>query len=131
MIAPGLHIGAVMGSGIYIAMYSETNLYAENPIVFVVLFGLMATKVTNKLIVSHGSETCSYSCVMLISTVSFRAKGFEPLIFEERISEHSLLGLNSVDCREKPSLFAKLGFMRRECKAKRFAIGTRFDVDFI
>lgn len=57
VIAPVLHIGAVMGSGVYIALNSEAEIYQQNPIVFVILFGLMATKVTNKLIVAHMSKS--------------------------------------------------------------------------
>ncbi|XP_059080122.1 choline/ethanolaminephosphotransferase 1-like [Tigriopus californicus] len=57
IIAPVIHIGAVLLSGLYVAKYSVEDIFENNPIIFVILFGLMATKVTNKLIVAHMSKS--------------------------------------------------------------------------
>ena len=52
MITPVLPIMMVIVPGVVIASNSSENVFEENPILFIVTWGIMAAKVTNKLIVS-------------------------------------------------------------------------------
>ena len=51
MISPVFPISFVLLNGAYIAYSSEQRVYEDNPILFIFTFGLIASKITNKLIV--------------------------------------------------------------------------------
>ncbi len=57
MITPVIPITLTVVSGLIIANYSTENVFEENPILFIVTWGLMAAKVTNRLIVAHMSKS--------------------------------------------------------------------------
>ncbi len=67
MITPVIPIFLVVLPGLLIASNSSENVFEENPILFVVTWGIMAAKVTNRLIVAHmsKSELSSFDVTML------------------------------------------------------------------
>ena len=52
VVAPIIPIAMTIVPAIYISVNSEQNLYEDNPILYNLTFGLIGSKITNKLIVS-------------------------------------------------------------------------------
>lgn len=57
VIAPIFHIGAVILLGLLIALKSKSQVYQTNPNIYVLAFGMLAAKITNKLVVAHMTKS--------------------------------------------------------------------------
>lgn len=53
VIAPILPLFLVLAPGVYIAVNSQSEVYENNPILYILVFGIIGSKITNKLIVSY------------------------------------------------------------------------------
>uniref|UniRef100_UPI00398F607F cholinephosphotransferase 1 isoform X3 n=1 Tax=Pristiophorus japonicus TaxID=55135 RepID=UPI00398F607F len=53
VLSPALHIGLVLTMAIMIYKKSTTGLFENHPCLYVLMFGCVASKVTNKLVVAH------------------------------------------------------------------------------
>ena len=57
VITPVIPLFLVIGPGVYIACNSEEGVYEASPILYALTFCLIASKITNKLIVAHMSKS--------------------------------------------------------------------------
>lgn len=57
VLSPAFPIGILMASGIYIWLNSPTNVFEHHPVLFAMTFGLAASKLSNKLVISHMSRS--------------------------------------------------------------------------
>ena len=55
MLSPVIPFAMVLGPAIIIAAKSEENIYGTSPAVYIMTFGLIAAKVTNRLVVSFNT----------------------------------------------------------------------------
>lgn len=53
VLSPGIPLVSVIISGYVISQKSVTMMYENHPVLFIVTFGVVAAKVTNKLVVSY------------------------------------------------------------------------------
>ena len=64
VLSPAIPAALVFLPGIVLAVFSKEHIYQENPIIFILTFGLMFAKITNKLIVSAcqlNKRECAYT----------------------------------------------------------------------
>ena len=57
MLTPVIPLGLVISSGVLIALHSTEQIYHKHPILYIITFGFMTAKITNKLIVSDDQQT--------------------------------------------------------------------------
>jgi len=57
VLTPAVPLLLVVGSGTYIAVNSTEDVFGQHPILYIISFGLICTKITNKLIVAHMSKS--------------------------------------------------------------------------
>ncbi|XP_078423788.1 cholinephosphotransferase 1-like isoform X1 [Cetorhinus maximus] len=57
VLSPSLHIGLVIIMAIMIYKKSTTRLFEDHPCLYVLMFGCVASKITNKLVVAHMSKS--------------------------------------------------------------------------
>ncbi|XP_038051111.1 cholinephosphotransferase 1-like isoform X2 [Patiria miniata] len=60
VIAPALHIGFIILLAVIIKQKSHTGLYENQPCIYLLMFGTVAAKITNKLVVAHMSQSVVY-----------------------------------------------------------------------
>ena len=66
VIGPIVPLCFVIVPGVYIAVNSEELLYENNPILFNLVFGLIGSKITNKLIVSVNIAVHTQNILMVV-----------------------------------------------------------------
>ncbi|XP_022083677.1 cholinephosphotransferase 1-like [Acanthaster planci] len=95
VIAPALHIGFVILLAVIIKQKSRTGLYDNQPCIYLLTFGLVASKITNKLVVAHMTK----SAMDLLDTV-FIGPGllFLNQYFDTPLPEHLLLWIALIYC---------------------------------
>ncbi|XP_077994964.1 choline/ethanolaminephosphotransferase 1-like [Glandiceps talaboti] len=88
VIAPGFHIGTVMLLEIMIMLKSPSHVYENHPCLYILTFGMVAAKVTNKLVVAHMTKSeMSYLDTAMIGPGLL----FFNQYFDTPISEYYLL----------------------------------------
>ncbi|XKL66012.1 hypothetical protein PGB90_009432 [Kerria lacca] len=84
VLSPGIPLLSVIVSGYVISQKSVTNMYEEHPVLFIITLGVVAAKVTNKLVVAHmtKSEMELLDSSMLGATALFLNQYFNCIIPE-------------------------------------------------
>lgn len=57
VLSPGLHIGLIIILAVMIYKKSATQLFQQHPCLYVITFGFVSAKITNKLVVAHMSKS--------------------------------------------------------------------------
>jgi len=57
VLSPVIPFSLVLAPAIFIAFYSKGNVHEANPAMYVMMFGLVAAKVTNRLVVAHMTKS--------------------------------------------------------------------------
>lgn len=57
MISPVIPFGLVVVPAFIIAQKSTENVFSENPAFYIMAFGMVAAKVTNRLVVAHMTKS--------------------------------------------------------------------------
>jgi len=88
VVSPIIPLSFVILPSFYIAYHSQANILENHPILFIMTYGIMASKATNKLIVAQmtKSDLDMFDTVFLSSIVMWINQSKEPLI-----SEYNLL----------------------------------------
>jgi len=90
VITPIIPITMVVAPGLVIATNSSEQVFEASPILFILTWGIMAAKVTNKLIVAHMSKSeLSNNDVVLLVPLAFLLRSYCNL--DSVISEKHLL----------------------------------------
>ncbi|XP_060074498.1 choline/ethanolaminephosphotransferase 1-like [Ylistrum balloti] len=94
-IFPVVPIGIVLGLAVMIAVKSTSNLFQDHPCLYLISFGMVTAKVTNRLVIAHMTKS---EMAMLDSSLFGPAMLFFNQYFNVLVPEYLLLWLCCLYC---------------------------------
>ncbi|XP_069133710.1 choline/ethanolaminephosphotransferase 1-like [Argopecten irradians] len=94
-IFPVVPIGIVLGLAVMIAVKSTSNLFQDHPCLYLLSFGMVTSKVTNRLVIAHMTKS---EMAMLDSSLFGPALLFFNQYFNVLIPEYLLLWICCIYC---------------------------------